>query len=336
MPFVLVFVCFMVELTNLEHLFLINCQTWGINALEPYAVFREFEVLHTSDYISVEPINPGLYRIINYSNEEVLTNITVNYLIFNSFTEYKSNIIKEEINESPKIINNSYIEFRIFAYPHKINLHFNNSLIYSSYNVVGHNNPNYSLSNYYYSLIIFFLILLLFVVIFLLIRKTKGSKKNPGKKGSKKKLFSLLLFAIFILVSFNVSASELPTSYYFNFECYDNLCKDNAPLFNNETNSCIFKPILLEDSPIPSENNVKNKEEYLRLDNNSKKNIRKWYWECTKVNSTATNELRGEILRERHINLIKGLFRAFLYLILPIVAIIWLISWFGDWIRNRI
>ena len=30
MLFVLVFVCFIVKLTNLEHLFLINCQSWVI------------------------------------------------------------------------------------------------------------------------------------------------------------------------------------------------------------------------------------------------------------------------------------------------------------------
>ncbi|PIN76941.1 hypothetical protein COV17_00265 [Candidatus Woesearchaeota archaeon CG10_big_fil_rev_8_21_14_0_10_36_11] len=69
MPFVLVFVCFMVELTNLEHLFLINCQTWVIMELSR----RRFLGLGVAGglALTVAPMLPGCKFNYDVEPEEV-------------------------------------------------------------------------------------------------------------------------------------------------------------------------------------------------------------------------------------------------------------------------
>ena len=125
-----------------------------------------------------------------------------------------------------------------------------------------------------------------------------------------------------MLVSFIVNASELPTVYYFDIECYDDFCKNSTLLFNNKTNTCFFEPILLDYQSMPFGDNVKNKDEYLQLDNKSREVVRKIYWDCTKVNSTATTKLQDETLREKNSNLIKVIFRLFILPLLIILVII--------------
>jgi len=131
-----------------------------------------------------------------------------------------------------------------------------------------------------------------------------------------------LLIALTLLVSFTVNASELPTVYYFDMECYDAFCTNNTLIFNNKTNTCIFEPILLDYQSMPFGDNVRNKDEYLQLDNKSREIVRKIYWDCTKVNSTATAKLQDETLRERNNNLMRAIFRLFILPLLIVVAIV--------------
>ncbi|MDP3698370.1 MAG: hypothetical protein Q8R47_02175 [Nanoarchaeota archaeon] len=167
-------------------------------------VFKEFKVMYDSGLIQLEPFSPYSFTIINSSGQINISEIKVQYIIFDDSTRMN---VAEEINETLKFYSYDTTLFIVPGRPYEINLYYNNTLIYSASAEIGYKTDG-AAGFFSYAFLIGLLALPILVVIGILLTLIHFRRKKR-KKFKKKILFLLLIIISLCSVRFGLAMTDL-------------------------------------------------------------------------------------------------------------------------------